>query len=394
MTAKSLPVSAKLNRPRLPKDTLLRERLLERLQAGRDRPVILVSAPAGYGKTTLVNLWLTTIAADCAWLSLDEYDDSLPDFLAYLFAAVGLVAPGIGHDALSLIEASAPQGPERLAGVFLQDLAPIDHEFYIVLDDYHALQSPQIHQFMERVVGRAPRDIHLILITRADPPLHLARLRGRNQLAELRGVQLRFSEEEAGAFVNQVLGAPVAPEVLRLLTERTEGWPVGLQLAAISLRDQADQIAFATAFARSTDHQVAEYLVQEVLHEMPEAQKNFLLECSILDRVCGQLCDAVLSGNVAMPRAQQFLEMFWKRNLFLIALDGQGQWYRFHHLFHSLLRHHLEMTHTKAADRRAACPPADGLKCRATWTKRYGIISPPAMPCTPRGWLSSTSARC
>jgi LuxR family maltose regulon positive regulatory protein len=348
MTAQSPLLTAKLSRPHLPTDVIRRRRLLDLLQAGTEQPLILVSAPAGYGKTTLVNDWLSTLDAPCAWLALDEFDDSLPDFVAYLCAAVATAVPHAGHITSSTLAVPAPYKPEQLADIFLRDLALSAAPLFLVLDDYHSLQSAQIHRFMERVVDRIPSNVHIVLIARSDPPLRLARLRVRRQLVELRSIHLCFTEEEAAIFLAQLLGAQLPPPTVSLLTERTEGWPAGLQLAAISLTQQEDKAAFAAAFAESSNQLVSEYLVGEVLDGMPAGQREFLLQCSILDHFCAALCDAVTNPNALQPGAQDHLEILRQRNLFLVALDGEGRWLRFHHLFRSLLRHHLERSHTQA----------------------------------------------
>jgi LuxR family maltose regulon positive regulatory protein len=306
----------------------------------------MVSAPAGYGKTTLVNLWLNAVAYPSAWLALDEYDDDLFMFVAYLCAAIATVEPSFGRHTKNMLESPAQLGAQQLADVFLHELEAIHSPMVVVLDDYHVLRQQEIHNFLERVLLHLPATVHVVLTTRADPPLRLTRMRLRGQLVEIRGAQLQFTLTEAADLLRTLIGVPAPPEIARLLVERTEGWPVGLQLAAITLREHEDFAAFSTAFVRSTNQLVSEYLLQEVLEDLPPEEYLFLLRCSVLDRFCASLCDAIVDGTPHQLTAQLLLDTLCQRNLFVIALDDEGRWYRFHPLFRELLQRQLRLTLT------------------------------------------------
>ena len=343
MSGYSYLVTAKLSRPRMMGVALVRDRLHDLLQESLVRPLTMVSAPAGYGKTTLVNLWLDTVPYPNAWLALDEYDDDFFTFVAYLCAAIATVEPGFGRHTKNMLESPAQLGAQQLADVFLHELQAIVDPMVVVIDDYHVLHQPEIHGFLERVLLHLPPTVHVVLTTRADPPLRLTRLRLRGQLVEIRGAQLRFTLTEAADLLRTLIGTPAPPEIARLLVERTEGWPVGLQLAAITLREHEDFAAFSTAFVGSTNQLVSEYLLQEVLDGLPPAEYQFLLRCSVLDRFCASLCDALLAATPQHLPAQQLLDTLWQRNLFVTALDDEGRWYRFHPLFRELLQRQLRL---------------------------------------------------
>jgi LuxR family transcriptional regulator, maltose regulon positive regulatory protein len=343
MSGYSYLVAAKLSRPRTLGVALVRNRLHDLLQASLMCPLTMISAPAGYGKTTLVSLWLNTVACPSAWLTLDEYDDDLFTFAAYLCAAIAAVVPGFGRHTKNVLESPTQLGAQQLADVFLHELQAVDNGMVVVIDDYHVLSQPEIHSFMERVLLHLPATVHVVLTTRADPPLRLTRMRLRGQLVEIRGAQLQFTLPEAADLLRTLIGAPAPPEVAQLLVERTEGWPVGLQLAAITLREHEDFAAFSNAFVRSTNQLVSEYLLQEVLDDLPPDEYLFLLRCSVLERFCASLCDALVAGMSQHLPTQQLLATLWQRNMFLIALDGEGRWYRFHPLFRELLQRQLRL---------------------------------------------------
>lgn len=320
--------------PRLP-----RPRLVARLTAGLDGKLTLVSAPAGFGKTSLVADWLACDPQPdgwmACWLSLDEQDDDPARFWRYVVAALQTAVPGVGRPFLAQLQASPAAVPLT---TLLNEIAslPAHPRLVLVLDDYHLIADPAIHNDLAFLVDHQPGQLHLVLLTRADPPLPLARLRARREMLELRQAELRFSPAEVAALCNEELALALAPAEIEILARRTEGWVAGLQLAALSLQEQADRSAFIRAFDGS-DYFVLEYLAAEVLDRQPAAVRRFLLETSILDRLSAGLCDAVVGqGNSA-----ELLAELQRRNLFLVPLDGSRNWFRYHHLFADLLRSQL-----------------------------------------------------
>ncbi len=317
-----------------------RTRLFEYLDAGLHRKLILVSAPAGFGKTTLLSDWLSTREQPVAWLSLDEGDNDLLRFMMYLIATLQTVEPGIGeavYEALS----SARQHPfESLLTRLLNDIAAVSDPFLLVLDDYHLIDNTQIDDVLRFLLEYLPPQVHLVIATREDPQLSLARLRGRGQLTELRVAELRFTADEAADFLTQVMQLSLSSADIEALEQRTEGWIAGLQLAALSMRGHNDNSAFITAFTGSNRF-VLDYLVEEVLRLQPDPIRQFLLQTSILQRLSSALCDAVTSQH----NSQQMLETLERGNLFVVSLDTTRQWYRYHHLFAEALHMYLINDH-------------------------------------------------
>src|SRR6266851_4642527 len=322
-----------------------RPRLLERLNEGLHRNLILISAPAGFGKTTLVSEWLASCHRPAAWLSLDEGENDPARFLTYLVAAVQTIAPTIGEGVLTILQSSQPPPPEALLTALLNDLTTIQDHFVLVLDDYHVLDAKAVDQTLTYLVEHLPPHMHLVIATREDPHLPLARLRARGHLTEVRAADLRFTPSEAAAFLNQVMGLGLSAEDIAALETRTEGWIAGLHLAAISLQGQQDATSFIQSFTGS-HHFVLDYLVEEVLGQQSEGVQTFLLRTSILDRFCGPLCDAVLMDPSVPGRAT--LDYLERANLFIVPLDNERRWYRYHHLFAELLRQRLAQIHRSA----------------------------------------------
>lgn len=346
---------------------MARPRLFNRMAEGEQGRLTLVSAPPGYGKTTLVSHWVQQSGAPHAWLSLDEHDAGLVTFVSYFVGAVRTVYPEALAAAAALLETSPVSDPLRLADIVLADLESLPGPIILALDDFHAVQSQPVLAFLDRVVQHLPADVHLVLISRSDPLLPLAQLRGRGQITEIRTSDLRFSEAEARALIEGVTGRQLPGEVAALLAERTEGWPVGLQLASLSLRESQDPLGLVQRFAASSDRLVAEYLVSEVLGRLPDRQRRLLVRMSVLDRVCGALCEAISEGELQPGEGNAVLAAMWGANLFLIALDGEGRWHRFHHLFLELLRRELPQLYTEqeiAAMRLRAC----------AWCESQGLI--------------------
>jgi len=336
-------LATKLYIPPSRQRVVLRPRLVERLNEGlaAGHRLTLVSAPAGFGKTTLVSEWVAGCGRPVAWLSLDEGDSDPSRFLAYLVAALQTVAPGVGDGVLTLLQSPQPPPPESTLTALLNELAAIPSDVVLVLDDYHALDAKPLDDALAFLVEHLPPQLHLVIATREDPALHLARLRARGQLTELRAADLRFTPSEAADFLNQVMGLNLTAEDITALETRTEGWIAGLQLAAISLQGREDVAGFISSFAGS-HHFVLDYLVEEVLGRQPESIQTFLLRTSILDRLCGPLCDALLLD--ASASGQESLEYLDRANLFIVPLDNERRWYRYHHLFAELLRQRLHQS--------------------------------------------------
>lgn len=314
-----------------------RPRLIERLNAGLHRKLSLVSAPAGFGKTTLVSRWLATVGRPAAWLSLDGGDAEPARFLAYIVAALRTVAPTVAEGLLDNLDPS--QSPSReLLTTLLNEIAALPESYILVLDDYHALDSPPIDRALIFLLEHLPPTLHLVITTREDPPLPLARLRVRDALTEIRIADLRFTRDEAAAFLRDTMGLHLSAAAIATLERRTEGWIAGLQMAALGMQGREDVSGFMEAFAG--DHRyIVDYLVEEVLQRQPDHLRTFLLHTSILERLSGPLCDAVTD---AMPaEGAVLLETLERSNLFVVPLDDKREWYRYHHLFADVLQARL-----------------------------------------------------
>jgi LuxR family maltose regulon positive regulatory protein len=348
-----------------------RPRLIARLLQGVALPLTLISAPAGSGKSTLISEWRASPAGrdvPLAWLSLDERDNDPTRFLTYLVAALRPLKPELDQTAFSMLQ--SPQSPPLqpfLTGL-INDLHELAKPSTLVLDDYHVITAQPIHEALTFLLEHLPPQLHLILLTRSDPPLPLARLRVRNQMVEIRTGDLRFTPDEAAVFFNQVMGLSLSLAEVKALQQRTEGWIAGLQLAALVLQDPhlmeraADVSTFIDAFTGS-HHYVADYLSAEVLSRQPEQVRTFLLQTSILDQMTGELCDRL----VGRGDGQAMLRQLDRANLFLVPLDEQHRWYRYHHLFAELLRNQL---------REAAPDQIPELHRRAAaWYEQHGFES-------------------
>ncbi len=360
----AVPVLAtKLRRPSTPLLLIERPRLLDQLSAHGNRRLILISAPAGYGKTALVSHWLGTVGTPYAWLSLDEQDNELATFVLYLAAAVRGPCPGALDEVEQLLRAPALLPPVRLADAILQGLAGLPGSLILALDDYHVIRSAEVHALMARLIEHLPLHIHLLLITRADPPLPLDRLRGRQELGETRAADLRFTADEARLLLQQMLEPGIGDETLTILEESTEGWAVGLHLAGLSLRNwqqrsDGDPVVFARKIAEHGHQSVTEYLLSEVLGGLPQAQADRLLQISLFDRFCASLVDATQTAGGSQLSGDTFLREIRRANLFVVSLDDEGTWFRYHHFFRALLRARLgqrfsaaeiSATHVRAA---------------------------------------------
>jgi len=322
--------------------TVLRSHLIERLNAGlvMGHKLTLISAPAGFGKTTLVSEWIHGCGRPIAWLSLDDGDNDPVRFLSYLIAGLQTIQAGLGDGLLAALQSPQASVIESTLTSLLNEAAALPGDFILVLDDYHLVESKQVDEAIAFLVEHQPPQMHLVIATREDPPLPLPRLRARGQLTELRAADLRFTPTEAADFLNRVMGLDLSAENIAALETHTEGWIAGLQLAALSMQGHAsrDNASFIKSFTGSHRF-VLDYLIEEVFQQQPENVQAFLLRTSILDRMCGSLCDAVLR-DAPVP-AQETLEHLEHANLFIVPLDSERHWYRYHHLFGDLLRQRL-----------------------------------------------------
>lgn len=333
-------LQAKLYIPPIRPELVARPRLIERLNAGlpAGRKLTLVSAPAGFGKTTLLSEWVRDCGRPAAWLSLDEGDNDPTRFLTYLVAALQTIAANIGEQVLAVLHASQPPPPpaESILTALLNEITTIPGNFVLVLDDYHVIDAKPVDNALTFLLDHLPPQMHVVIATREDPHLPMARYRARGQLTELRVADLRFTPSEAAGFLNQVMGLNLSAEDISTLESRTEGWIAGLQLAALSMQGHQDVPGFIRAFA-GDDRYIVDYLVEEVLQRQPEPVHNFLLQTAILDRLNGSLCDAVTGQEEGNAR----LEALRRGNFFVVPLDDKRHWYRYHRLFADVLRMHL-----------------------------------------------------
>jgi LuxR family maltose regulon positive regulatory protein len=348
-------LTTKLHIPSVRSELVPRPRLIERLNAGCQRKLTLISAPAGFGKTMLIADWLSQAGesttepvhhssfiihhSNAAWLSLDDDDNDPVRFFTYLMAALKTVQADVGTDALALLQAPQPPPLKTAVTMLINSLTGMPGHLVLVLDDFHVIEHQPIHDALTFLLDHLPPQMHLVIAGRSDPPLSLARLRTDNQLTELRAADLRFTFAETVMFLNQGMGLGLSSEEIAMLDARTEGWVAGLQLAALSMRGRiAGQATdFIAAFSGSHRH-VIDYLAEEVMDQQPDAIHDFLCQTSLLDRLTAPLCNA-LTGR---DDSSAILRQLEQANLFLIPLDDQRQWYRYHRLFADFLRSHLQ----------------------------------------------------
>lgn len=399
-----LLLTTKLYAPRLRASRVWRPRLVARLSQGLDqRKLTLISAPTGFGKTTLLSEWLfqkdegegmkeihpssfIPHPFKVAWLSLDKDDNDLVRFLIYLVAALETVHPALGETILAIRQAAQPFPLEAVLTTLLNELAALSEACVLVLDDYHLIETETIHTALTFLLDHLPPQLHLIILSRTTPPWPLGHVRARGHLLELHAADLRFTSAEAAEFLNQVMGLHLSKTEIETLEKRTEGWIAGLQLAALSMqgRDAQDIPGFLASFSGSHPY-ILDYLAEEVLQRQPEPIQTFLLQTSILDRLCGPLCDTILSRGAeeqggrgeltpAPPlpcspaAAQDILEYLEQSNLFIVPLDDERRWYRYHHLFAELLRNFLQ--------KKIGTPGVAGLHRRAAdWFEQQGLVA-------------------
>jgi LuxR family transcriptional regulator, maltose regulon positive regulatory protein len=351
-------LTTKLHRPRPDTAWLVRSRLFDQLDAGTRHRITLVSAPAGYGKTTLLAAWVDLSKQPAAWLSLDAADRDPARFATYLTLALQTLAPDLGSGVLRSLQSGQAPPLAALLTTLINELAAASARGVIVLDDYHLIDSADIDSALALFVEHLPPHVRVILATREDPDLPLARWRVRGQLNEIRIDDLRFSAEESGAFLDTRVAARLTDDDVRGLQQRTEGWAAGLQLASLSLQGAQDTAGFVRSFTGSHRF-VLDYLVEEVLNKQPADVQHFLLRTSVLQRMCGPLCDAVVGGT----NGAHMLEHLERANLFVIPLDSERRWFRYHHLFAELLQQRL-----------ASSAPADSPLLRASaWCESQGL---------------------
>jgi LuxR family transcriptional regulator, maltose regulon positive regulatory protein len=334
-------LTTKLQPPIRRRELVSRRRLIEALCADSAHKLTLIDAPAGWGKTTLLADWHSAPAETrrFAWVSLDRGDNDRARFWAYIIEALRAVEPDVGMNSLAFLRAPAGTPLDALLSPLINDLQVLSQAVVLVLDDYHLITNPEIHEAVAFFIEQLPNRMHVALATRSDPPLPLARLRARREMLEIRAWDLAFDEKETGTLLNQALGLDLDLKDVSRLWVRTEGWVAGLHLAALSLKGQPDASGFIAAFA-GNDRHIVDYLGAEILEAQTGDVRAFLLRTSILDRLCGPLCDAV-TDTEGSARLLQEIE---SSNLFLVPLDSHRLWYRYHHLFAELLRHELKQT--------------------------------------------------
>jgi LuxR family maltose regulon positive regulatory protein len=386
----TLLLKTKLYIPPLRPEFVSRPRLIERLNAGLGQnyrfacKLTLISAPAGFGKTTLLSEWIAGCERPVAWISLDEGDNDWGRFLASLVAALRMdrmsVVEGIEANLiLGALQSPQPPSMEESLAALINQISALPDDLILVLDDYHLITSQLIHDALSFLLDHLPGNMHLVIASRSDPPLHLARLRGGGQLIELRQADLRFTLDEVADFLNRIMGLELSADEVATLASRTEGWAAGLQMASIAMqsrlstpgRERSDDVAtFIQAFTGS-ERYILDYLLEEVLYRQSERVQTFLLHTSILDRLTGPLCDAVRSAGVGVTGqgdGQMTLERLEKANLFIVPLDNERRWYRYHHLFADLLRKRLYQVQPDLV-------PA--LHGRASeWCEHHGLMAP------------------
>jgi LuxR family maltose regulon positive regulatory protein len=367
----TLLLTTKLYRPRVDVNWPPRPTLLACLDAGLTHKLILLSAPPGFGKSTLVSQWLDNLGLGIldfglngahdhpksnirhlksCWLSLDEGDNQLVQFLRYLIAAVRTCEPAACPNTQSLLGAPQLPGVGYLADILVSELNTLPVELVLVLDDYHLIRSDEVHGVMRHLLRYRPEQLHLVILSRSDPPLHLGRLRIEQQITELRAGDLRFAVEETRQFLDRRLGQSLDNAALNLLHARTEGWITALQLSSIALQGQDPQQFLATF--RGNDRLLVGYLVEEVMAHLAEPLRDFLLCTALVDRFCASLADALLADRQPPDSSQALIAQVEAQNLFIIPLDQTGDWFRYHDLFRDFLRHQLKRSASPATLRR------------------------------------------
>jgi len=333
----------KLYIPPARRDAVARRHLFERLDQITQGSLTLLAAPAGYGKTSLLSAWATTPQKSVAWISLDEAENDLARFLTYLIAAIRTLKSDFGESVLAMIRSPKSLNPDPILTSLLNEISDWNEELFLVLDDYHVLSETNIHRAVSYILDHIPAKMQVLIATRSDPPLPLARLRGRGKLQEFRVKDLQFSLEETKQFIQNSFELQISEKDLQSLNRRTEGWITGLQLAALSLKGLEDPSTFIQAFA-GDDRLIVDYLVEEVLSNLPKEKRHFLTRTGILRKLSSSLCDAVVYGDAVAGKSEEILESIETDNLFLVPMDNRRLWFRYHQLFADLLQKRLMQT--------------------------------------------------
>jgi LuxR family maltose regulon positive regulatory protein len=369
------PLLTKIFVPILREDLIRRQRLIDALQSNLrqeaifNRRLTLISASAGFGKTTLLSEWVQSIDTSVAWLSLDRGDNNLSRFLTYFIAALQTIRPDLGIEPMAMLHSDAPPPSEIVLTALINEIAQDSKPYLIIIDDYHVIVERTIHEAISFLLNHAPPNLHLVISSRSDPPINMSRLRGRDELKELRTADLRFTADETAAFLHQVMGLALSPEDVHALEKRIEGWVVGLQLAALSIQSPfppqtraSEHTNGLSAFAANQRY-ILDYFTDEVLLQQPQEIQDFLLQTAILDQLTGSLCNHLTDRE----DGQMTLLDLEKANLFITPLDHDQRWYRYHHLFADLLRKHLIRT------RPSSMPGLHRLA--SEWYENNGMIS-------------------
>ena len=341
----ALPIiQTKLHQPPLPRGLVARPRLTNLLDRQPKRPLTLVSAPAGYGKSTLIASWAEASDLPVAWVSLDEHDSDIVIFISYFLAALQSVYPNVGANTSALIQSPEIPTARLISNTLTSEIHHIGKPFVLVLDDYHLVRSASIQDFIEKLLTHPSRHLHLVISTRVDPPLSLSKFRARNQMTEVRLQDLRFTEDEVASLLEKINGNPVDAKTVAELETQSEGWVTGLRLSALAMRHRLGRDRIHDKLSLDNRY-VSEYLVSEILSQQSEQLTEQLLKIAILDRFCAELCQVVCdvsSGKSATGDAESFILWLEASNLFIIPLDDQGVWFRYHHLFRAFLEQELQ----------------------------------------------------
>jgi LuxR family maltose regulon positive regulatory protein len=361
-------IQTKLQPPIVAPNTLSRPQLVQRLQNGRFRKLTLISAPAGYGKSVLASMWQAACDCPVAWISLDENDNDLGVFLSYVINAIQIIYPDAYKETAILLNGIQLPSSNVLLTSLINETVELSQPLTLIFDDYHLIQNADIHQFMRQCIDYQTDQTHFVFVTRQDPPFDIANLRAKSQLNEIRLTDLRFSEKEAQDYLSTHLTQDIPEATVQTLLQRIEGWPAGLRLTVLAMRHHKNQSQFLEAF-KGTSQYVMDYLLSQVLSQQTQSVQKFLLYTSVLDRFCVPLCDALLAGEDQdiKPDSQEILDFLQQEQLFLIPLDHEGQWFRYHHLFRDLLRHQLSAVASEAT--------INQLHWRvSTWFAEQGLI--------------------
>ncbi len=332
-------VRSRFRRPQIGRGVLSRPRLLDNLDTARGLTIVV--APAGYGKTTLLSAWLATRDAPSVWLTLDSYANDVALFTTYLVEALRTMFPGAAEHTLKAVTGTNLPSGEVLAQLLLSDLVAIQDPFVLVLDDFHTIHEVAIHHLVTEMVQQAPENLRLVIACRHDPPLPLAKQRASGSMTELRASDLRFTADEAATYLREAISPDLDTPTVTKLTAQTEGWPAGLYLAGLYLRNM-DTRSSASAEISGENPYVMDYLINEVLAGLPVSVQEFLIKTSILEELCQPLCESVIGRSALTASGEPILEWLAQNGIFVLPADEQGRWYRCHYLFRRMLRNRLE----------------------------------------------------